>query len=698
MGKGLKTSVKEALAEETLAEETAKRPVKVSHEAMLVLNTWMREWSGWPKAITKMGEPIKAVSPWAMTDYANEEFTFNVDELLLNPNRVLLTVTPFRLRQEAVLTGTMLHEAGHARYSLWRPRKVEDMGTFRHSNGDEVTQATMSLALLCEEPRVEGLMARDARANGTTGLGWTMRASAAKLVPFTSLSQHHDQQVMDLISSWVLRAGRRIALSEFAGVDYNRWVHEFTSLLQETLVAHFTATNPDPNSDPYGDARYVIDLLRQMMCWDGSSTSDVPLHTGSFMIDTARYILRLLFPETPEEEMPSPSGGCESGTPEDEESDSESGDEGEGDESGADGDGNTEPEDEGEGEGEGESESEKAERESLNARLAALENAAKDNAEDEEQAGAAGGVVDEEETDEGEEETESFGAGVGSGVSNGRWRQPTAAERDVQKGAERFLRDLIDTSESSVTSLVDTPSATVDGAAMAAWKAAGGIKAPHFFRQTRRETQPSPPVQIAVLADVSSSMDELQKPTALLSWALSAAALDLRNFAGRGTQVESCLIHWGATARVIAENGKVLPGLREWECAEGTYAMGAALDLVDEQMPGFFDPAEQPVNRLLVQFTDWEFLSIDNVAPKIQAALANGVNMLSVVPNDFRMDGRSMWNALPKIMEQCTIQRGRSVIMKYNTLYPERVWDEAARVLNLAQIGREETPAPFEGF
>lgn len=247
----------------------------------------------------------------------------------------------------------------------------------------------------------------------------------------------------------------------------------------------------------------------------------------------------------------------------------------------------------------------------------------------------------------------------------------------MQKGAERFLRELIEPAESARTALVESPSATVDPAALAMWRAGGEVTAPRFFKRTRRSVEPAPPVKIAVLPDVSSSMDILQKPTAQLSWALSAAALDLRNFAGRGVQVESTLIHWGSSARVIQKNGEVLPGLREWDCNEGTTALGEAVQLIDSEIPGFLDPQETPVHRLMVIFTDWQIggFNRDRDIEMVRTALRNGVHLLSVMP-------RSNWmGALDQVMHNLGDAPGQASVLHYDSSDPDGVWEHAAKML-----------------
>lgn len=747
MGKGLKQMVSEALAQAQAEPELP--PVEVSAEATRMLAEHLRKWAGWPKARLVFGDP-RPVSPWASTDHDTFTFKANIDTLLLNPNRVLMTVTPFRMRQEAVLTGALLHEAGHARHSKWLPRNEEQAhaNPLVHSDGTVPTAQTVALARLFEEPRVEGLMYRDADRIGASGLAWTMRAMAAHVLPATTLPKDPNTAIMALVRSWLLRAGRQYAIASWDGNhQMRRWVADFTSMVHSAIATHLMAQGIESPQNMI-DAKTIMEWLVAVV----SVTDD----TGPTLIDTARDVLALLFPETDPEDQPQPQGGCtmsdeaEEEQPEDsddegesqpggdsegegdDEAASESGEGGEGDEEGEQGEGNTEPEDEGSGEEPGagdsgededaepedEGESDKSEQDSEDSELAKAlaedEGEQESEEESEEEAGGASASTEQAETDdtselakalaamearvgdesedEAQEEAEEAeteagsGAGAGSGgAGSGGWRKPTAEEREIQKGAERFLRDLISPSEASKVTLTESPSATVDGAALAAWKAGGQVRDPRFFVRTRRTIEPSPPVQIATLCDVSGSMDELQKPTAVLSWALSNAALDLRNFAGRGQQVESTLIHWGSNARVVQRNGETLPGLREWDCTEYTTAMGEALALVEQEIPGFYEVKDKPVNRLLVCFTDWELWN--NTVPEtttwIGRALEAGVNIISVVPQDYGYKSRRFRDrsVLNDILRNCHIQRGRHSLLKYNPMFPAQVWDHAAKAL-----------------
>lgn len=649
--------------------------VSISGDAHKTYAAAMRKWSGWAKSRLTFGVP--ATSPLASTNMADRVFTINADELVLNPNRLMRKVTPFRMRQEAILTGAMLHEAAHARYSLWRGT-VKDDPTFVHSDGTEPSEATIGLALLCEEPRIEGLMYRDQYINGANGLAWTPRAMAAHIMPMTTLSEDPDQMIMDLISSWVLRAGRLHALAGLGRMNsIPSWVNEFDTLLLDALEAHCA----DLPAKEYGGWR-VLNYLINMVQWNGDMPSDgnsaakvfanedEEPHTGPFMIDRARKILEVLFPET--DNPPSPSGGCgacaeAAGTP------GQSDDQGEGGTPGQPEAG--EPGEEGQGgEGEGLTEDQQARLDTLSALLAATE--AKADVETKAAATDQQGKAPEPSNEDKQPGGLLGGKGLPSDLG-GHWRQPTADEREIQKGAEKFLRDLVNPTEKSTTSLSETAAATVDPAALAEWKAGGRIHAPRFFKRTRREIDNSPPVKIAVLVDVSSSMDVLQAPSAMLSWALSNAALDLRNFAGRGAQVQSCLVHWGDSVKLVQPVGGVLPGIRVVPCRQGTSAMAGALAEVERQMPGFFDAPDKPEHRLLVQFTDWFLSSMGETESRAACirALRAGVNMVSVSPH------AGVAPDLMHVHNGAIGAPGKSIVVQYDKKQPGAVWKAAAEGL-----------------
>ena len=721
--KGLKAAVAEAMAE-------TKPPVNVSAEALRSLTATVQQWTGRKDTRLMLAKPPSKSPHAAWNNKANALYA-NVDSLLLNPHRVLLTVTPFRLRQEAVLTGAMLHEAGHARHSHWM---LAPTNVTAHSDGAPLTMQVRALAELMEEARIEGLMARDADKIGAPGLGWTMRASSAALLPTTKMHlTDPGQRVMDMNTSWALRAGRQIALAHHTNYNLPRWVGDYNSLLHQVLVTHLTllpSTGEDSDLDPTSESQRVISLLLEMC----ACTDD----RGPEMIDLAREVLRTLFPETDgdsadapmpgdpheeqedEEDQPEDTDdqseedesegetpeqdedgdeaqpgddepGDEPGEGQDDESDSDESDDSDGDDGDDEGDPSETDDDaddadsgddsdeDGDDDGDngdsdtdsdGDGDDEDSDGEPGATSSTEPDPVAEALAELEAMAAAQG----EEEADELADEAPSAGAGAGSEAgSNGGWRNPDKMEREVGNDAGRFMRTLIDPTEVSKRSLNDTPSSSIDGAAHAAWKAGGMRRDPAFFVRTQRQVMPSPPVKIAILVDVSASMDELQAPSALLSWALAAAAIDLRNFAGRGQQIESTLIHWGNTARVIQGNGQPLPGIREFDCDEGTSAMDQALALVEQQIPGFFDAPSTPVNRLLVQFTDWELWRRTNVTPWIKQGLETGVNMLSVVPKAYG----PRYSVLDGILKDCPIQRGKHSLIKYNPKEPGAIWREA---------------------
>lgn len=692
-------------------EAPALPPVKMSGAAHDALVSHMRRWSGWDKARVTFGVPTG--SPYAHTNKAEGSFTVNVDALLLNPNRVLLRVNPFRLRQEAVLTGAMLHEAGHARYSNWLPSTPEQAAAkpTLHSDGADVAQATISLAVLMEEARVEGLMSRDATDVGCVDLDWTMRAMAAMVLPTTRLTiSDPNVAMMELIDSWAKRAGRQIALHHWkmeaykAGRRMNQsapelpaWVNEFTSLLTGVVADHLMSIEPEPvdeeiqDGDVSPDRGYSVTLKTQVVLNTLRNMTWCEDSDGPEMLDRARTVLTILFPETPPEDMPQAGGGCGScAMPEPDESEDGEGEATSGDESDEQGEGGTEGQSEGEDAGDGQeggsgeasetggddgegkpSPGATAAEKAMAEALAALEKQAQAEAKTEAK------IMVEQSPADADPNIRGAGGSDGTAVDGG-WRKPRPPERDTARNASKFLRDLIDSTETTIRSLTDSPAAQVDGAELAAWKAGGQRRDPHFFVRTRREVVPAPPVKIAVLVDVSQSMGVLQKPSALLSWALANAAIDLRNFAGRGQNVESCLIHWGNTARVVQSNGGSLPGLREVVCKEGTHAMGAALELVESEMPGFLTPSEKPENRLIVQFTDWDLFGRHDVVAPLERALAAGVNMLTIGPPGYHQRSDLPW-LLGQI--RSTTLPGRSHEVVYNKMFPEAVWDEAARML-----------------
>lgn len=698
--------------------------VRVSGEALREYSRRLREWSGWRHMVVVNEDP--KVSDVAALDPNTGKVFANFDNLVRNPNRVLLTVNPFRLRQEAVLTGALMHEAAHARFTKWTPKNWEERQAMRHYDGEEVTDNTFALAKILEEPRVEALMAANADTARVEGYEWTMLASAAALIGPTELSDDPNQRLMEILTSWILRAGRRVALAFHVGGSVESWVYDFTKLLLDEVVEHFKAMGDD-ESTAKQKASNVNSCLTEALRWRGTEDTDV--------LDLARSILDLLFPSD-QTTQPQVQSGCAAGSADEgEESESESGADGEGDEEGAGGEGNTEPEDDGSGDdpGEGDSGFEDGENDGESGDEGPEEGEGDSDAEedgdgqgdpedDESEGDSEGGSDDESEGEsEGESDDESDSAcdnppkdgktdalarqldlieamgaaeakreadaqiarGATEGGENALdpgWTLPSAENRETKKGAERFLRGMINPTESAKVVLTETPCATVDGAALAAWKASGQVREPVFFKRTRREVQPAPPVKIAVLVDVSASMDVMQEPSALLSWAIAAAAQDLKNFAGRGQQIESALIHWGTKSRVVQHVGQSLPGLRSVPCREGTSALDWALAQVEDEMPGFFEQSDRPVNRLLVQFTDWQLEPTCAVrsAPLIRQGLNSGMNMLSVVPSTY---GQGWRTSLEEIVRPCLFAPGKSTLLRYNPMFPEAVWEAAVEAM-----------------
>lgn len=644
------------------ADQTQLPPVQVSGRAAKVLAEAMRRWSGWPTARVELTPPPDGVSPYGSTSHGDKTFHIGVDNLVLNPNRVLNVVTPFRLRQEAVLTGVMLHEAGHARHTHWRPRTVEQCKLFVHGSGsvhhgEPVNVPTLKFAALMEEARIERLIVLEQGKIGAFGLAWTLRASQAAISPMTALAADPDQQIMDLITAWTLRAGKVAAYHDALRTQAPAWTTSFNHLLHISMETYL-----DNSIVP--NASGVAGQIRAMM-WSMIIATD---DTGTFMVDKAREILDTLFPNMPPDDVPQPGGGCSAageGMPEHELEQSEAG-EGEA--------GEGEAGESGEGEGESQDETLDPTQDGLAQALAQLETQA-----DGEQAATTQGEAEKPPPPPPPGSQPSNGASAGKAASGagGSWRKPTAAEREIQHGAERFLRDMVNPTVTSRIKIGADPSSSIDAAAYSAWKAAGQTSAPTFFKRTKRTVTSSPPVRVAVLVDVSMSMDVLAAPSALLSWALSAAAFDLRNFAGHGTQVESCLIHWGSSARVIQRNGEVLRGIHHHGTREYTDALGDAFRLVEQEMPGFLSVPEKPSNRLLVHFTDWALGATDGIAVQAQA-LMNGVNTLSVVPRNYEVSH----SCLPQVLKQSQGAPGISALLKYDPSRPGQVWTRAAELLS----------------
>lgn len=607
------------------------KKVKISGSAHKALADYARKWSGRDDMSLTFAKTDPKVSQFAMTQVETGDIIVDPTTLLLNPANVLNTVTPFRLRQEAVLTGILLHESAHLRYTRW------DHPAAKHHDGREPKPATQALARLMEESRIEGRLAVEKRA---PGLEWTIRVAVARTSPMTDLPNDPAAQIMAIITSWTIRAARTTAVLRARKEGVPRWVLDFDNLMYGALVDHMT----HHAGGGEGEANDVYDLLRDMA--GINDPEDAEPDTEPDMLDWAEQVLELLFPGN--DDPPQAQTSCGVGS-----AGSDDGPEGE--DAAAGEDEANEGDDEGEGGGGEEEPTEET------AALAAALNHAEGKA------------------DEEAEENPASGAGVGDvgDQPKGGWRSPTPDERQMQKGAEHFLRGLIDPSETTVQTLTESPSATVDAAALASWKAGGQQRDPMFFVRRRREVQPQPPVKVAVLVDISMSMNVMQKPSALLSWALAEAAIDMRNFAGRGQQIESCLIHWGSRVHVVQRPGELLPGIKERPCNEFTDAMGEALLKVDELMPGFFDPSPEgrPENRLLVQFTDWELGQGHRTVSRIlHEGIGAGMSMLSIMPTRASGD-------LPRVMHGAPAGPGRSMRMTYDASHPSRVWDATSALL-----------------
>jgi hypothetical protein len=622
----------------------------------------------------------------------------NVDALLLNPNRVLLTVTPFRLRQEAVLTGALLHEAAHARHSKWfleaAPIEKKGKPVYLHTprqgalkKSERVaTKETVALAKLIEEPRIEGLMAKECNSIGALGLAWTMRAMATALMPPTILHGSDDQVLMDIISSWVLRAGRQYAMS-YHQASYNLadWTLQFNDLLTSALDQHFIMVGTDhiaPNVPTKKAANTVLDMLVAAV------QADAGADTGPGQIDRARDILDVLFPETQGGAgKPTPSGGCtaDPGDP-GESGDSEPDTGNESDEQGE-GGGESEDEDYEPGTGDedldamlkemmGEdSEVSDIMREAMIEALASMEEQADDAVEYE-------AATRQAETPPPDNKA-AKAAGVGyAPIQLGRgFRNPTPEEREVKNNASKFLRQVITPSTAQRVTLTEAPSTSIDPAELAAWRAGGQIRDPRFFRRTIRTEQPAPPVKVGVSVDVSISMEELAYPSALLSYALAGGAVDLRNYAGRGVQVESCLVHWGSRARVIQHNGDPMPGLYEHACDQTTSAMADAHDLIEQEIPGFHEVSGNRENRLLVNFTDWIIGNWSTCIDPLGKAMSAGVNVISVVPEKWNVRNSMLDDTLAAVRAKYGITPGTHTVLRFDPAKPEEVWSVAQGLL-----------------
>jgi hypothetical protein len=135
---------------------------------------------------------------------------------------------------------------------------------------------------------------------------------------------------------------------------------------------------------------------------------------------------------------------------------------------------------------------------------------------------------------------------------------------------------------------------------------------------------------------------------------------------------------------VIQGNGRTLPGIHTVDCNSGTTAMGEALRLVGEEIPGFFDVSERVENRLLVQFTDWELWSENSIVDPLSRGLEAGVNMLSVVPSSYSGRRSKLKDVLDAAFKRRPAQRGRTSLLTYDTrkfVTPADVWVQAKQLL-----------------
>jgi hypothetical protein len=191
----------------TATTNTAQRDVVITPSAELDLARRIRLWSGWSNASVTF-DPTKTET--AHVDHVARQFAFNLNKLVLNPNRVVAKVTDQSLRLEAVLTGAMLHEAGHARYTTWRPRTPEGERAFLDNEGGRrpYSKAALELAKMAEEPRIE-LLVRTTPTSTAASLTWTTRASALwALHEIISNSSNAMPDAIAAVGLWLLTIGR----------------------------------------------------------------------------------------------------------------------------------------------------------------------------------------------------------------------------------------------------------------------------------------------------------------------------------------------------------------------------------------------------------------------------------------------------------------------------------------------------------
>ncbi len=417
---------------------------QISDRATTTLESHLARWTGWGTASLEF---TCDKAPIAGTNLATREVVVNPDVTIRNPLKVLDLVTPFRLRQEGILTGTLLHEAAHARYTQWR------------GHAGQYPEQVLALATVLDEPRIEAYFRTEARENGAFGLGWTLLASAARHCPPTSLT-HDAMSVMDCVNLWVLTAGRHHAFDTVSNAGRPStsgtpsWVSRMDSVLVMALSAHASA-----HEEAYGEK--VSWAAIKALLGTAVASED---HEGPTMLDLAQSILDALYPGVPPEERPSP--------PDPHGADEDEGEEGDGGDTGD-----------------------------------ALPEVVQDEMQAAAEAAEEGQQADIGDADKAEQDSTPVDAGDYSGP--GEWRKPTPPEQKVREDARRFLRDLSAPTVVTTRPLRETPSASIDAAAYAAWKARGATSAPRFSRRTRKVVTPAPPVNVAVLKDVSGSMESL---------------------------------------------------------------------------------------------------------------------------------------------------------------------------------------------
>ena len=590
-------------------------PVKLGPDVERGLSELFREISGRKTGTVTYGKPKG--SPYASTNMQTYACTMNLDALIRNPYRNLRKINPYYLRLEAVMTGALLHEAAHALYS-------DDLIKIRQMDG--VREDVKGLLTMLEEPRIERMLGESKRA---AGLDWTMNVTAAVLIPpYTTSDASAEQELINLISAWILRAGRYM----YARSVHGDWVYRFTVLLESAFARRLEEIQAQRGESPDPSKISPTDYAPQLRVRLAQLITEPSLRTEG-RVAMATGFMEVLFPEDTGASFPSPCG--------------ESMDVGEKDEPS-------------EGSGEAKSGVDSSDAQALADAISEMTEEMQEGArkaEDKEMTGVP-----------------SMGSGDAAKLGHNR-RQPTPEERDIARSAGTMLRSLLDPSETSHVNLSSAPAATVDPAEMALWKAGGQRTEPRFFRRTSRASRPTPPVRVGIAVDVSSSMKILQTPSAQMAWALASAAHDLRNFAGRGSQVDSAMVHWNTQSEVIQPSGSQPRGLYEQRCSGGTSAMASALRDLDAELPGFLMGGEERENRLLVQFTDWGLnAGRDAARSLLTPAIRSGLKMLIVAPPKFSY--HLLKGTLPDLhfgVDYAMITYGGN---------PAAIWAEATALLN----------------